>query len=72
MFKNYVADKQLKRDMCKSVFKTKRTLKRRIQSLHEGKKPFKCKICDTPTVTWYQSMKEKGAFHCNICDAIFA
>ena len=44
---HHVVEKQLKCDICKSVFKTKETLKRHIQTVHEGKKPFTCKICDT-------------------------
>ena len=56
--------------------KTKGTLKRQIQSLHEGKK---CTNCDTTFAkmigfnSYMVSNHEgKGAFQCNICDAIFA
>ena len=44
---HHVVEKKLKCDFCKSAFKTKETLKRHIQTVYEGKKPFTCKICDT-------------------------
>ena len=39
-------DKRLQCDACNSFFKTKTNLKIHIESVHEGKKPFKCNICE--------------------------
>ena len=47
-----------------NVSKLAETLKRHIQSLHEVKKPF--------TSHLVSNNEGKGAFQCNICDAIFA
>ena len=68
---HHVVKKQLKCDLCKSVFKTKKTLKMHMQSIHERKKPFKSKKIgfNSHLVSNHEG---KGAFQCNICDAIFA
>jgi hypothetical protein len=54
----------------------KRSFKRQIQFLHEGKK---CTNCDTTFAKMIgfnshmvSNHEGKGAFQCNICDAIFA
>ena len=54
VFSDHVVDTGLKCNTCYSTFKTKRNLKSHIVSVHEGKKPFKCIICDT-------SLREKQA-----------
>ena len=33
-------------EICDAIFKDKWILKRHIASVHEGKKPFECEICD--------------------------
>ena len=50
-----------------------------IQSVHEGKKPFKCNICDTGfsykghlNVHFESVHNGKKPFKCNICDASFS
>ena len=59
-------------------FSQKGGLNTHIESVHAGKKPFKCKICDA---SFYlkrhlnghiESVHEgKKPFKCNICDACF-
>ena len=39
-------DKRLQCDACNSFFKTKTNLKAHIELVHEGKKPFRCIICE--------------------------
>ena len=59
----------------KNNFSQKGNLKRHVASVHEGKKPFKCKVCD------YKSSRqgnlnqniisvhdEKKPFKCEVCD----
>ena len=41
-----VVDTCLKCEICSSLFKTKENLKRHIESVHEGKKPYKCDTGD--------------------------
>jgi KRAB domain-containing zinc finger protein len=55
------------------------SLKRHVLSVHEGKKPFKCNICDA-TFAKNSNMKNhfsavhegKKPFKCIICDATFS
>ena len=53
-------------------------LKKNIVSVHEGKKPFKCDICDyrcSQKVNMNRHVasvhEEKKPFKCEICDATF-
>ena len=43
---DHVVDNSLTCDICDSSFKSKKSLKRHITSVHEGKKALICKICD--------------------------
>ena len=42
----HVLDKSFQCDKCNTFFKSKRNLKRHMDSVHEGKKPFQCNTCD--------------------------
>ena len=75
---DHVEDTCLKCDICSSLFKTKRQLKKHIESVHEGKKPFKCNICDVSfsqkhnLETHVVSVHEgKKPFKCDKCDSSF-
>ena len=51
---NKVVDKTFKCmecKICEAVFRQKGALKTHIASVHDSKKPFKCKICDSCFVT---------------------
>ena len=68
----------IKCDICNSSFKTKETLKRHIESVHDRKEPFKCIVCDVGFSQKHHlnahklSVHEgKKPFRCNICDACF-
>jgi uncharacterized Zn-finger protein len=78
-FSNHRVEKHTKCDVCNSIFKTERTLKVHIQSIHESKRPFKCNTCGS---SFSQKGNLKGhiaSVHdrkkpdkCPICDASFA
>ena len=71
----HVVDKHLKCQICDSSFKSRRSLRSHITSVHEEQKPFKCDICDA-SFTSKQSLnvhiasvhEGKKPFKCNICD----
>ena len=44
-------EKSLECEVCQKSFKTKSYLKKHIASAHEGKKPFKCNLCDARFTT---------------------
>ena len=74
-----VVNNSLTCDTCDSSFKSKKSLKRHITSVHEGKKSFKCDLCGT-SFTGKSSLKrhvatvheEKKPFKCAICDFKFS
>ena len=54
-------------------------MKTHVKSVHEGKKPFKCDICDyifslKGNLNQHAASVHKGKkpFKCNICDATFS
>jgi uncharacterized Zn-finger protein len=62
VFSDDVVDKGRKCDICNSTFKTKGTLKRHMQSAHEGKerkKSFQCNMCE-------DSFTQKGSLNMHI------
>ena len=79
VFSDCVVDTIFKCNICNLLLKTKRNLKRHIESVHEGKKPFKCNTCDVNFAA-KDSLKRhislvherKKSFNCNICDCNFA
>ena len=64
--------------ICGKVFKVKQSLKRHIETFHEGKKPFKCNLCEFSSATNYGldcheksiHVREKP-FKCDTCEAFF-
>ena len=72
---DHVVDNSLTCDICDSSFKSKKSLKRHITSVHEGKKSFKCDLCGTsftrkPSLNIHVASVHEGKkpFRCNICD----
>ena len=72
-------------NICESVFKTKGThmvlvheqktrLNGHMASVHDGKKPFKCEICNVAFTQKHMASVHEGnkSFNCNNCDACFA
>ena len=71
--------KQLKCQICYSVFTNRSHINRHIASVHEGKKPFKCSICDYSFSskhnmnTHIASVHEgKKPFKCSVCYSSFS
>ena len=46
VFPDHVVETDLKCNICSSLLKTKQGLKSHIASVHDGKKSFKCNVCD--------------------------
>ena len=64
--------------LCDSSFATKQSLKKHIESLHEGKKPFECSICNAKIAQKghlnYHILYvhgEKKHFQCSQCGSEF-
>ena len=68
----------LKCYICEAGFKQKEYLRKHIDSVHEGKKPFACSCCDAKFVekrsikrhfaSVHEKEKKKIGFQCNICN----
>ena len=64
--------------ICSKVFKFKQNLKRHFETVHEGKKPFKCNLCEFSSASNYGldcheksiHLREKP-FKCDTCEACF-
>ena len=64
--------------ICGKVFQFKQNLKRHIETVHEGKKPFKCNLCEFSSASSYGlDCHEKSIhllekpFKCDTCEACF-
>ena len=70
--------KSFKRSTCSSDFKSKQSLKKHIENIHEGKKLFGCTICNARFHLKIDANRHieithegKIAFSCPICDYRF-